>query len=307
MTAPRGWGFWTRGKLDILRDYLDSLTTASKNKATDFIYLDLFAGQSQNTDRDTGVPIEGSARIALSTENPPFTTLRFFDLSHAHDLEKELAPMIGGRDVQFVQGDCNTEIVRFLEGLRNKAWAPAFAFIDPDGPDCWWTTLEHLARFKEGRKYKVELWMLFHVDMFTRFLRVDGGKVRPVDAERISRMFGTDQWLSIYEAHLDGRIDPRAARAEYVNLIRWRIVNVLGYKWAHTFDVRNTKRPIYSMIFATDHPAGNDIMSHLYRAASQRFPKMQQDARDRKTGAVPLFELPHQSNYEYEPPTQPYH
>ncbi len=305
MTAPRGWGFWTKGKLDILRDYLDAFTTASKT-SNEILYLDLFAGQSENKDRDTGEPIEGSARIALRTDNPEFTTLRFFELSHADDLRNELAGLIGRRDVRFIQGDCNEQITTVLEGLRAKAWAPAFAFIDPDGPDCWWATLEHLARFKADKKYKVELWMLFPVDMFTRFLRVDGGEVRQEDAERITRMFGTDEWFAIYQARLDGKLDPGAARAEYVNLMRWRVLNLLGYRWAHSFDVSNTRRSIYSMIFATDHQAGDNIMSHLYGQAATEFPQMRQAAIDRKKGVLRLFDLVEEATYQYEPPTEPY-
>ena len=44
----RRWGFWTRGKLDILRDYLDAFTTATKNKASERLYLNLFAGDPEN-------------------------------------------------------------------------------------------------------------------------------------------------------------------------------------------------------------------------------------------------------------------
>ena len=36
----RTWGYWTRGKLDILRLYLDAFTTATKHRATDRIYPD---------------------------------------------------------------------------------------------------------------------------------------------------------------------------------------------------------------------------------------------------------------------------
>lgn len=43
----RYWGFWTRGKLDILRRYLDAFTTASKSR-DEIIYLDLFGGQPGN-------------------------------------------------------------------------------------------------------------------------------------------------------------------------------------------------------------------------------------------------------------------
>ena len=77
----RRWGFWTRGKLDILHDYLNAFTTATKS-ADKRLYLDLFAGGPKNYDRDSGEPFPGSAEIALGIREPPFEVLRFFELRH---------------------------------------------------------------------------------------------------------------------------------------------------------------------------------------------------------------------------------
>ena len=68
----REWGFWTRGKLQMLRDYLDAFTTASKS-SQEILYFDLFAGQAENTERFTKEPIKGSPWVALSIEDAPFT------------------------------------------------------------------------------------------------------------------------------------------------------------------------------------------------------------------------------------------
>ena len=72
----RAWGYWTTGKLDVLRAYLDAFTTASSS-SQERIYIDAFAGEVENSDRLTGEQIEGSARVALSIDSPPFTRLRF--------------------------------------------------------------------------------------------------------------------------------------------------------------------------------------------------------------------------------------
>ena len=61
----RYWGFWTRGKLDLLRRYLDAFTTAS-NSQGEILYLDLFGGQPTNKERLTEQDLDGSA--------PPITT-----------------------------------------------------------------------------------------------------------------------------------------------------------------------------------------------------------------------------------------
>src|SRR5271170_127878 len=67
--VARSWGFWTRYKLELLQRYLDAFTTTTKNLSSKAVYLDLFGGEPENVDRDTLNPIDGSARIALNTEN----------------------------------------------------------------------------------------------------------------------------------------------------------------------------------------------------------------------------------------------
>ena len=307
----REWGFWTRGKLQILRNYLNEFTTTAKHKATERLYFDLFAGETENIDRITGEPLQGSPWVALSTDDPPFTRLRFFELNHPKELEEQLRADFPDRDFRVFPGDCNEIIHQVLGDLEEVSWAPAFAFIDPDGPDVRWGTLEALAAFKAGRKYKVELWMLFPEPMFVRLLRVDGEDVRPQDVDRISAMFGTDEWRAIYEARVREELEPSQARMEYVNLMRWRLEKLLGYRRTHPFEVRNEQGgPIYHLIFGTDNEAGDRIMSHLYGRALQEFPRMRQQAIDQRKGRLRLFDdsefggEPEQ--YQYEPPWPPY-
>lgn len=161
----RGWGFWTRGKLDILRDYLDAFTTAPK-KASKRLYVDLFAGGPHNFDRDSGETFQGSAEIALTTRKPPFDVLRFFELQHGQELERYLSVEYPGRDTKVYRGDCNENIHTALDQLAHLNRVPVFAFLDPNGPHYKWSTLKALARFKPSHLTKLELWMLFPVDMW---------------------------------------------------------------------------------------------------------------------------------------------
>ena len=293
---PRFWGFWTRGKLDLLRRYLNAFTTASQ-KADERIYLDLFGGQPENRDRLTNEVLDGSARIALATTNPPFTRLRFFELDpHAQKLRDVLLSSYPGRDVQVIAGDCNATIRSVLAQLSSVRWAPTFAFVDPNGPDVRWSTLQALAEFKKPGLSKTEIWLLLAAGMFTRNLRLDGS-VRDRDADKLTAMYGVDHWKHIYTGRVDGRLGPREAREEYVNLMRWRLEHVLGYKTTHPLEIFNEQeRSIYHMIFATDHSAGDRIMTDLYNKAASEFPAMRRAARLRRTrledeaaGVLPLF------------------
>ena len=319
----RYWGFWTRGKLELLRRYLDAFTTASKG-VEERIYLDVFGGQPENRDRLTDELVDGSARIALSTANPTFTRLRFFELEpYAGRLEASLRPDYPDRDFRVVAGDCNRTVGPALTELRRWDWAPTFAFIDPNGPDTQWTTLEALAHFKKSGTRKTEIWLLLAAGMFTRTLPTTG-LVRPEDAGKLTRMYGTEQWRAIYEARLSGRLLPVNAREEYVNLMRWRLENALGYRWTHPLEVFNERgSSIYHMIFATDHEAGTRIMSHLYTQAADEFPAMRAAASRQRArlaeeahGVQSLFgeelndlSVPVRCGgrlYEYTPPWLPY-
>lgn len=310
----RVWGFWTRGKLQILENYLNAFTTASKSRP-ERIYLDLFAGDPENRDRGTLEQIRGSARVALDTGNPEFTRLRFFELpGRARRLESVLHASYPDRDIQVIPGDCNIEIDGVLASLKPWSAEPTFAFIDPTGPDYRWTTLQALASFRTRSPYKAELWLLFPAGMFIRMLRVDGGTVRQEDAARISAMFGTNEWQEIYNGRLSNHLGGGAAREEYVNLMRWRLERVLGYRFTHAFDVREERgHSIYHMIFATDNDAGNEIMTYLYQKALREFPRMRAEANERRKGRLRLFDLEEfttasesAAEYRYESPSAPF-
>lgn len=169
-----------------------------------------------------------------------------------------------------------------LDGLRGVNWAPTFAFVDPNGPDIHWSTLDALSRFRKHSLTKVELWILVAAGTFIQNLRTDG-TAHPSEADKLTRMYGTEQWRVIYEARVSGAIAPSDAREEYVNLMRWRLEMVLGYRWTHPLEIFNEKgASIYHMVFATDHEAGNRIMTSLYNAAANEFPAMRTMARQRR-------------------------
>ena len=269
MPTSRFWGFWTRGKLELLRSYLGAFTRASK-RSHQRVYLDLFAGGTGGQERWTGLPVEGSPRVALSINRPPFTILRFFEQEPtSSQLRDSLSSDFRDRDFAVVAGDCNETIVSALDELKRYDRAATFAFLDPDGPHYRWSTIEALAAFKRVRMPKTELFILFPAPMFIRLLPKDGSVTQRA-REQLTGMYGTDLWERIYRARVEGSLRPSEAREEYVNLMRWRLERDLDYRWSHPLEVRNTRNvPLYYLIFATDHEVGNRIMSDVYNAASR--------------------------------------
>jgi hypothetical protein len=137
-------------------------------------------------------------------------------------------------------------------------------------------------------------------------------------------MYGTHHWRAICEARVSRDLLPADAREEYVNLMRWRLENVLGYQWTHPLEVFNERgSSMYHMIFATDHEAGHRIMTSLYNRAADEFPAMRDAARRKRhrlseeaQGVSTLFgddiDIPlspvarGERLYEYAPPWLPY-
>lgn len=318
----RTWGFWTRDKLDILSEYLPAFTTASK-RARASVYLDLFAGTLESTERGTGRVILGSAPRALDV-SPPFTRAYFFELpTVASKLRTGLELRHPGRaDFEVVAGDSNDTVGQVLDDVKRRKleWAAMFAFIDPYNLGVRWSTLESLARFKARSKNKVELWILCFSSAIPRVLGGDGEE--SISADQVTTFFGTEQWTLIKDARDRGELSPAQSREEYVNLYRWRIEKVLGYSITHAFEVKNTSgSPLYHLILATDNQAGSTIMSDVYRKAARKHEAMRREALERRRlireqdqGRASLFTAEElagigpseDATYVHQPPWFPY-
>ena len=178
---------------DLLQRYLAAFTTTTRNKAPTCVYLDLFAGEPENVDRVTKLPIKGSPRIALGTENPPFTYLRFFEL------EPNVTKLRDALTVEFVTRnwlvyeDCNASIDQALADLWSAGVgkAPTFASSIRMDPTTIGGRLRPLPLHKRPPKSrtKVELWMLFPAPLFARLLPTSG-ELRSQDNDSITAMYG---------------------------------------------------------------------------------------------------------------------
>ncbi len=121
---PRQWGWWTRHKLQILSDYLQVFARASAGKATERLYLDLFAGRPENTSRETNEEILGSVRRALEVQ-PPFTQVHLFELpQNAQALDATLRQRYPDRNVRIHAGDATRPSSRRSANLRLSGGRP---------------------------------------------------------------------------------------------------------------------------------------------------------------------------------------
>jgi three-Cys-motif partner protein len=269
----RKWGDWSQIKLEALSRYLAAFTTASQ-KAKGTLYLDLFAGADENTLRADGETLLNSPRRALEAR-PAFTRMVFCELHEgsARNLDRSLHDEHRNRDIVVLPGDCNETMPRYLKSLAAKepGWrkAPVFAFLDQFSAEIHWETLVTLSRFREGTS-KVELWMLIGDSFMPRgaYAAEDGQPVHPKYAERLDRMFGTTIWRELATGRSDGHLSGKEYKAELVNLMRWRLEKDLGYAVTMPLQfVSDNNKPLYNMIFATDHPVGTKIMKSVFASA----------------------------------------
>jgi three-Cys-motif partner protein len=156
----------------------------------------------------------------------------------------------------------------------------------------------------------VELWLLFPTQGIIRTLALDTSKVRPEDETRATSLLGTEAWRTIYDLRVEDKLSAPGAKEEYVNLMRWRLSEELGYQRTHALELKNTRGgTLYHMVFATDNDAGDKIMADIYAKTASQMPQMRQEALDRKLGQATLdLGVTHEADdttYHYEPPWKP--
>lgn len=320
--TPKPWGWWTQHKLQILGDYLQAFATASKS-LEERVYLDLFAGWPENVSRETGEPILGSVHRALQAR-PPFTRVCLFEMDpKAKELELAVRQAYPGRPgIRVYAGDCNMKVAGALADLRRDRvdWAPTFAFVDQFSSELRWSTLDMLSRYRRG-KTKTELWILFATGLYPRGLNLHGEAMNASYGDTLTDMIGSEEWIPIAAGRRRGFLDPGEARSEWVNLMRWRLEQQLGYQHTYGFTMKNTNgQDIYDMIFATDHHAGDKIMRHLYGKALREHEAMRRwavmrrrESRLEDSGVHSLFDVSPdmvhadaETMYQPTPPHEPY-
>lgn len=246
---------WSEEKLAILESYLQAFAAASK-KAGGWYAIDLFAGPGLNWSEIREAPRDSSPIIALKA-GPPHAIQVVAAENHSkafQALEARLAPY---KDrITLLNRDANEAIAEMLERVPRQA--PAFAFLDPEGSELEWGTIAAIADHKRGHsRTKIEQLILFPTD--TGFMRLT-----PDYPEKVTRIFGHEGWRPVYERRQAGEITADEARTAYVKLYATGLRR-LGY--ATVLDRQITKenrQPMYFLIFATDHEAGESIMDHCF-------------------------------------------
>ena len=260
-------GTWTLEKLAILLLYFHAFTSASE-KARGGVYVDGLAGHGLCEVRRAKSPpkfVWGSPLIAARTD-PPFDKCVFIEAN------EPVSSMLRNRTRHYaerctvVEGDVNLILPKImLEEVHRLA--PCLCLLDPEGTELAWETVRSTA-LTPGRRRKPELLILFPSRWLLRLLPTKG-QVSAAHEQILDRMMPGPEWREVYGRRLNGAIAPSEAKDEYVELYRSALEN-LGYKaFSHAVEApsvaggRRTER--YQLIFATEHPAGEKIMSYVFK------------------------------------------
>lgn len=259
MNICRPSGSWIECKHSIIREYWPAFLAATQG-ASHRAYVDLFAGPGCNFVRETGQKLPGSPLIALqaTTRKAPTLKLKYPQYPIAqfyfNDLDKnnvEQLKLIADRcfpqlNVYYSIRDANTHARSILKTINENT--PTFFVLDPEGSELYWSTIETIAQ-----KHRAEVLINLAIGGLKRLM----GKDDAASHDRVTRVFGTDEWITIARRYDGGRISDR----ELLNLYQKRLEK-LGFHVATSESgfsleriVTNTKNvPLYYLIFAAKGP-----------------------------------------------------
>jgi three-Cys-motif partner protein len=240
---PREIGDWTLEKLRILEDYLPIYLQAT-TRTLERIYIDAFAGPGRNRLKATSKTVDGSPLVALKARaknGTRFSRLFFIeqDEAIANELRESVAETGTGSKARVIRGDVNDELPKLVRSLPRRS--PAFIFLDTEGIEPKWSTLEAIA------PWQVELLINFPLGMSIN---------RNPNSDKVNQYFGTDAWRRIWESSVPGRT------RDLLDLYKNRLKD-LGFEYTTDVDPLITDslgHPLYYLIFVSKVEPAKRIM-----------------------------------------------
>lgn len=260
-TAQRFGGDWTQEKLEILRAYLETYTTALKKRGFKLCYVDAFAGSGSieaHEDQDGRQLLEGSPTMALEVRDRPFDRLVFVekDAVAAQSLRQLIAQREESHRCEIIVDDANSYLPTFCAQMGS--YDRAVVFLDPFGAQVDWSTVQIIADTE-----KCDTWILFPVSTIRRLLP-RRGDVRTVGNEtRLMRVFGDESWRDLQ--HLpaqrslfgDDQVETDPGVAGIVETYRGKLNQAFAQVAPNARTFRNSRNsPMYELMFAAGNPRG---------------------------------------------------
>lgn len=157
-------------------------------------------------------------------------------------------------------GDCN-EIIPKLILQQIPKNVPSFTFLDPRGLQLHWQTIQNLSSHRT--RWKIELLILYPYDMAIARLFPIALK-NPAVYNTLTRFYGNKKWIEELEDSLEAEETARQRRERFVQLYLNNLKD-LGYCHVEPYGpLYSGHRPLYYVIFASDHIIGAKIMRDVW-------------------------------------------
>ena len=220
-------------------------------------YIDLQAGPGKNKFSSSGDILLGSPILAL-TARFPFDNLFFVEIGKTEfdALETRVGASDRGARAKLYNDDCNVAVDRIVKSVSQMdgKYVPGkwpslnLAFLDPEGLEVEWKTVEKLASLN-----RMDLIINFSTSGITR----NAGQFADREEDTIfDRFFGTREWRSLYQRKR--QFGSAAVRRELIDYYLSRL-NEMGYVKTKRQEKEFTNQrnvQVYTMIFASKHDLG---------------------------------------------------
>ena len=249
---------YAKDKLTILKGYMGRFTTAMKDKKWRALnYIDLQAGPGKNRFSPSGDVMLGSPLLALTTR---FAFDSLFLIEMGAQEFGALKARVGSSDLkvraQLYNEDCNVAVNRIVNVISqvdgkfiSGKWPSLnLAFLDPEGLEIQWQTVEKLAGLS-----RMDLIINFSTSGITRNA---GLAANTEEDTSVDRFFGTRDWRSVYEDARDG--GSTVVRRTLIDFYLGRLHD-MGYVETkrEEKEFKNQRNvQIYTMIFASKNDLG---------------------------------------------------
>ncbi len=268
-------GDWTREKLKILGEYLDSYTTALKNQDFRISYIDAFTGTGtveirQNSDSNQREFLSGSAKIAYGVKDRRFDKLVFIEKNKGK--AEALKTQFGDQSrIDVRVNDANTELQSICSMGTPEFWQKnrAVVFLDPFALEVEWATVEAISKIPA-----FDVWILFPVGAIRRMIPINKlpSEVDPKWELKLNSVFGDDSWREMYQTipTLYGdQLESISGTDPISELYKDKLRTVFPGVAPQSATLRNSGRSLFEFIFAISNPnrkaqgAALRIASHI--------------------------------------------
>ena len=251
----------TRLKLEALRRYIYMFTTSMKDRWESRTYTDLLAGPGKVSFQQMGdsQPSEfqlGSPLIALTTDFP-FTHYWFVekDEKYYEALKHRVLMSHIDSNVEVFQGDCNDIVDEIVSEIALLKGSLNMAFLDPEGLELPWVTIEKLAKIK-----RMDLIILFSTNGFLRNVE---NSFENENFTTLDKLFGGPGWRDEYSRGR-GQFDKRRMIEYYKGLF-----TPYGYRFKE-LPVKNSKNAeLYRLIGGGKHQLAADLWEKAIKGAQK--------------------------------------